>query len=78
MPQVGQAPLQSTEYMRTVYRALGVSEETLTRAIQFTEALSAAPSMPKLPKIKRRRGQAEGTVQPKRSTPLRKPAAATT
>jgi hypothetical protein len=72
MPQARQA----TEDLRILYRALGVSEETLTRAIQYTEARSDAPTMPELPKIKQRRGrprqnvrrlgQAEPTGQPKR------------
>jgi hypothetical protein len=57
MHQIGQAPRRSTEDLRTLYRALGVSEETLTRAIQFTEAQvqSDAPDTPELP-IKRRAG----------------------
>jgi hypothetical protein len=53
MSQARQAPLQSTEDLRTLYRALGVSEETLARAIQFSEA----PTTPELPKIKQRRGR---------------------
>jgi hypothetical protein len=56
MPQVGQAPIRSAEELRTLYRALGMSEETLTRAIQFTKAGSGASAMPKLPKTRRRRG----------------------
>jgi hypothetical protein len=78
MPQVG-----STEDLRTLYRSLGMSEETLTRAVQFTEALSGTAAVPGLPKIKRRRGrpgrqnvrplgQAEGAGQPKRNAPRRK------
>jgi hypothetical protein len=77
MPQVG-----STEDLRTLYRSLGMSEETLTRAVQFTEALSGTAAVPGLPKIKRRRGrprqnvrplgQAEGTGQPERNAPRRK------
>src|SRR6267154_4817210 len=76
MPQVRPAPLQSTDDLRTMYRALGLTEQILTRAIQFFEARSDAPTMPELPKIKQRRsrprqnvrrlGQAEPTGQPKR------------
>jgi hypothetical protein len=43
MPPVGQA---SAEDLRTLYRALGVSEETLTRAIQFAAAGSVEPTIP--------------------------------
>jgi hypothetical protein len=57
MPQVGQAPIRSAEDLRTLYRALGMSEETLSRAVQFTEMRSDAPTLPKLPKIRRRPGR---------------------
>jgi hypothetical protein len=53
VPQVGQAPIRSAEDLRTLYRALGMSEETLTRAIQFTET-EAAPATPTLRKGRRR------------------------
>jgi hypothetical protein len=36
MPQVGQVP-QSPEYLRGLYRALGMSEQTIERAIQYRE-----------------------------------------
>jgi hypothetical protein len=57
MPQARQAPLHSTEDLRNVYRALGVSEQTLERAIQYSEARSDGPTSPELPKIKQRRGR---------------------
>jgi hypothetical protein len=57
MPQVEQAPRRSAADLRALYRALGVREETLMRAIQFSDAGSVAPTIPKLPKIKRRRGR---------------------
>jgi hypothetical protein len=76
MPQARQAPLRSTEDLRTVYRALGLSEQTLERAIQYSEARSDGPTTPELPEIKQRRGrprqnlrrigQAEAAGQPKR------------
>jgi hypothetical protein len=53
MPQARHAALQSSEDLRKLYRALGVSEKTLARAIQFSEA----PTTPELPKIKQRRGR---------------------
>lgn len=56
MPRVEQAPPRSAGDLRALYRALGVREETLIRAIQFTEAGSVAPIL-KLPKIKRSRGR---------------------
>jgi hypothetical protein len=62
MPQVGQAPIRSAEDLRTLYLALGMSEETLTRAIQFTETRSDAPTMPKLPKIRRRPGRPQSLM----------------
>jgi hypothetical protein len=34
MPLIPRAPHQSAEDLRTVYRALGMSEQTLERAIQ--------------------------------------------
>ena len=58
-----QAPHHSTEHLRTVYRALGVSEQTLERAIQFSEARSDVPTMPELPKIKQRRGRPRQNVR---------------
>jgi hypothetical protein len=42
MPLVRQTPIQSTEDLRTLYRALGVSDQTLARAIQYFEARSDA------------------------------------
>jgi hypothetical protein len=36
MSQVGQVP-QSPEYLRGLYRALGMSEQTIERAIQYRE-----------------------------------------
>ena len=83
MPQVRQTPLRSTEELRALYRALGVSEQTLTRAIQYSERWADAPTVPELPKIKQRRGrprqnvrhlgQSEPTGKPKkRSAPRQK------
>jgi hypothetical protein len=76
MPQARQAPLHSTEDLRTVYRALGLSEQTLERAIQYSQARLDGPTTPELPEIKKRRGrprqnlkridQAEPAGQPKR------------
>jgi hypothetical protein len=71
MPQARQAPLRSTEDLRTVYRALGLSEQTLERAIQYSEAWSDGSTTPELPEIKQRRGrprigQAEAAKQLKR------------
>jgi hypothetical protein len=36
MPQTRREMDQSTEYLRSVYRSLGLSEETLERAIQYS------------------------------------------
>jgi hypothetical protein len=36
MSQVGQVP-QSPEYLRGLYRALGMSEQTIERAIQYRD-----------------------------------------
>jgi hypothetical protein len=70
MPRARQAPHHSTEDLRTVYRALGVSEQTLERAIQFFEARSDAPTSPELPKIKPRRGRPRQDVRRPPSGPM--------
>jgi hypothetical protein len=57
MPDPRHAARQSTEDLRTLYRALGVSEQTLARAIQYSEARSDGLTPPELPKIRRRRGR---------------------
>jgi hypothetical protein len=43
MPQARKAPIRSTEDIRTFYRTLGVREQTLARAIQYSESRSEAP-----------------------------------
>jgi hypothetical protein len=63
MPQASQAPLQSTEDLGTLYRALGVSEQTLARAIQYSEARSDGPTTPELPEIKQRRDRPRQNVR---------------
>jgi hypothetical protein len=63
MPQAPQASLQSTEDLRRLYRALGVSEQTLARAIQYSEARSDGRTTPELPKIKQRRGRPRQNVR---------------
>jgi hypothetical protein len=42
-----------------VYRALGVSKQTMERAIQHSEAWSDPPTMPEVPEAKRRRAARE-------------------
>jgi hypothetical protein len=69
MPQVEQAPIRSAEDLRALYRALGVSEETLMRAIQFTELGSDGPNVSK---IKRRPGRPPSKSPKPAEPPLRK------
>jgi hypothetical protein len=63
MPNARHAALQSKEDLRTLYRALGVSEQTLARAIQYSQARSDGSTVSELPKIKQRRGRQRQNVR---------------
>jgi hypothetical protein len=56
MPQVRQVPHQDAEYLRKLYRSLGVSEQTLERAIGYPESCTDQ-TMPEEPTRKRRHGR---------------------
>jgi hypothetical protein len=73
MPQARQAPLHPTEDLRTVYRALGVSEQTLERAIQYSEGRSDRPTTAKLPEIKQRRGRPRQNLRRIQAKPAGQP-----
>jgi hypothetical protein len=58
MPQARQVP-QSTEYLQGVYRALGMSEETLERVLQYPPKRIARPR-PRRKTAKPRLGKCKG------------------
>jgi hypothetical protein len=61
MPQIRKVSRQSTgDDLRLVYRALGLSEETIARAIQYSKI---GPDERPVPEVERRRGRPRQNVR---------------
>jgi hypothetical protein len=60
MPQMRTTSHPSIEDLRPVYRALGLSEETIARAIQYSKM---PPDERPAPKVERRRGRPRQNVR---------------